>query len=1225
MKRIVGLDLGTTSIGWAVVEEDGTMVTLVQHGSRIVPLSPDDTTQFTQGNAISKNQDRTKKRTSRKSFDRYQLRRGKLSFWLKKLSMFPNDDLFKLPLIELWKLRADAASADKKLSLQEIGRVLYHMVQKRGYKHAKSDETNDDKKQKDYVSSINERFNKIVQLNNTIGQFFYNELIKNELVDENGKCFYTYRIKDQVFPRQAYEAEFIQIINCQKKYYPDVFTDDVVDELKDCIFYQRPLKSCKYLISLCDFEKKEFLNSKGNVVSDGPKVAPRTSPLFQICKIWESVNNISLRNRKGEELFISIEQKKAMFDFLNTHDKLTTKDLFSILDIDKKEGWFAGKAVGKGIQGNVTLLELRKALACLDNVDDLLRFDLEIVESGVVDAETGEILSVVSKNYQKQPLYKLWNLIYSIQDKETLKKALKKLFGIDDEAVLSNLYRLDFVKPGYGNKSSKFIRKILPYLQEGMMYSEACEYVGINHSNSLTKAENMARELLDKLPMIQKNELRQPIVEKILNQMINVVNEIIKKFGKIDEIRVELARELRQSKDERNETFKRNSQQDKENKAISERISKEYGLTPTLTRIRKYRMYEEANGICFYCGKPIELSNFLNGIDSEREHIIPKALLFDDSFSNQVCSCRSCNSAKSNTTAFDFMRHKSKAEFENYLERVKEAYEKGDNNKSKISKTKYEKLLTSYEDYLMRKEQGKETENDKRVWENFIDRQLRQSQYIAKKSVELLKQICYNVWTTSGSVTDFLRHIWGYDEILHEINLPRYRRADLTEMVTIDENGQKKEKEKIKGWSKRLDHRHHAIDAVTIAQTKQSVIQRLNTLNAERDAMFQDLEAQNDKIKDKHHLLEKWSMSLPHISVEDLKEKTKGVLVSFKSGKKVAVVGKRYVYYKGKKKVVQSGIIIPRGALHEEGVYGKITIKYKGGVESSEIVKKYVLGIGAQSCVFTGKETYEEKTKKGVTVIEDKIKKVLDSIVDAGIRKIILERLNRGFASGKSYKDDVKKALDNFRNLDTDPVYYNKEKGIVIKNVRMRTGLTAVVPSKYNDENEPISWVKPGNNHHIAIYEDKDGVLHEHIVTFWHAVERKKYHLPVIINDSDKLWEDLDVTKFPQSFIDNLPENGWKLKMSFQQNEMFVLGMSQEDFEYACDANDYNLINQYLYKVQNISASTYRFCLATDTHYDLKQANKPDKRYLNIVSFAALFNLSPRKVKVNILGEVIVN
>ena len=283
MKKILGLDLGVGSIGWSVisVDENGDPSEILGMGSRIVPLSTDDANEFSTGNAISKNQKRTQKRTTRKGYDRYQLRRENLTAELRKHQMLPDEHLIKLPVLDLWTLRANAATEGHKLSLPEIGRVLYHINQKRGYKHAKADEAGD-KKQTEYVENVNRRFAMIKELGQTIGQFFARKLKESEVVSEKGK-FYTYRTKEQVFPRGAYIAEFDQIIEVQRNFYPQVLTDEFINRLRnEIIFYQRNLKSCKHLVSLCEFEKHEYTNKEGKIVFDGPKVAPRTSPLFQI-------------------------------------------------------------------------------------------------------------------------------------------------------------------------------------------------------------------------------------------------------------------------------------------------------------------------------------------------------------------------------------------------------------------------------------------------------------------------------------------------------------------------------------------------------------------------------------------------------------------------------------------------------------------------------------------------------------------------------------------------------------------------------------------------------------------------------------------------------------------------------------------------------------------------------------------------------------------------------
>ena len=1227
MKKVLGLDLGVASIGWALIEtnDDGTLNCIIASDSRIIPYNDDQNkcaNDFSAGKSTSFNHDRTVKRIMRRRYDRYQLRRTLLTEQLRNHGMLPDERLAKLPLLDLWVLRAKAATLGQQLTLPEIGRVLYHLNQRRGYRHTKNDQA--EKNQRQYVQDVNRRFTVIQERNQTIGQHFAEKIKESEVQSPKG-VFYTYRVKNQVFPRRAYQEEFDRIMDCQRQYYPDILTDDFINHLRDyIIYYQRDLKSCKHLVSLCEFEKRTYKNAKGKDVENGPRVAPKSSPLFQVCKIWQEINNIKLRNKKGEELFITQEQRNAMFDHLNNHGVLKVSEIYKILDIKKNEGWWGGKNIGRGLSPNTTKLRIREALNGLPNQDDLLKFNLSSINSKQCCEETGEVIRIIPASVVEQPLYMLWHTLYSIDEPEQLKKNLKEKFNILDEEVLERLVNIDFRKDGYGNMSCKFMRRILPYLQQGMLYSDACEYIGVNHSNSITMAENAKRELLTILPQIKKGELRQPVVEKILNQMINIVNALIKKYGSIDEIRIELARELKQSKDEREESYKANTQNNTNNNRIAKRIQ-EYNITPTINRIKRYKMWEESNHQCIYCGKPVNATDFLNSIESEREHILPKALLFDNSFSNTVCSCQQCNREKSNRTAYDYMHSKSDTEFNNYLKRIGDLHEK-----KTISNTKYEKLLASYEDYLKRKAKCEETDVDKKLWEDFIERQLRESQHIAKYASTILKQVCRNVYSTSGSITDYLRHLWGYDTILHNLNFKRYKKAGLTEIVTIQNGDDTHQEERIINWSKRLDHRHHAIDAIVIACTRQSIIQRINTLNAQRETMSQEVAKQKQKWDEKKSLLDKWLSIQPHFSVDTVSQTVSTMFVSFKAGKKAISPGKRYTYHGGHKHLEQNHILIPRGPLHENTFYGKIHIYKKGGVEEQQIVTRYKVGVGI-GFLFSGKEEYkvkmvkDKKTGEIKQEITDGIKTILDSIIDQAVRQAIEKRLNEGFPTGRTYRDEpdgYKKALNNIRTVEQHPIFLDEQQALSIRSVRCATGLTAVVPIKYDESNNPIAFVKPGNNHHIAIYCDRDGNLIEHAVTFLHAVDRQKYSIPIIIEDTSSVWDKCNQNDFPQSFLQELPPDGMKLQLSLQRNEMFVIGMTDDEYSDAIASHDYVAISEHLYRIQSISKSDYWLRLHTETQNDKTTEGKLANKYIRVQSLGAFYSLHPHKVRISILGEL---
>lgn len=1149
-KKILGLDLGVGSIGWALIEtENNQPKQILGIGSRVVPISKDDNDQFSKGQAITKNADRTQRRTARKGYNRYQMRRALLTQALRNNNMLP--ERMDENVIDLWKLRSDAATEGHQLTLPQIGRVLYHINQKRGYKHSKADE-NGDSKQTKYVEAVNQRYKDIQEAHQTIGQHFYLELLRTRVHRESGD-YYTYRIKDQVFPRAAYIAEFDRIMNVQRVYHPEVLTDEFIDTLRNrIIFYQRPLKSCKHLVSLCEFEMKPYKTKDGKIVYGGPKCAPRTSPLAQLCAMWETANNITLTNRNNERFEFTLEQRKQIVDFLCHNKEMKVTHLQKILGISKKDGWYGGKAIGKGIKGNATLNQLREALQ--GKYDQWLEMPIKRID--VVDATTSEVFWAVSPEVEETPLFKLWHAVYSLQNADELAKTLREKFQITDEAVIEDLCKIDFVKPGYANKSHKFIRRLLPYLMEGMMYSEACERININHSNSMTREEREQRPLSARIQLLQKNQLRQPVVEKVLNQMINIVNSLKDQYGEIDEARVELARELKQSRDERESAYKAMGQNERRNKEIAAKIA-EFGIRPSRSRIQKYKMWEESLHQCFYCGKTIDLSEFLNGADVEIEHIIPRSILFDDSFSNKVCACRRCNHEKDNQTAMEYMETKSAAEQEAYKQRVDEAF-----TAKRISKTKRDHLLWHKAD----------------IPSDFIERQLRQSQYIAVKAVEVLQEGIRQVWTSGGSVTDFLRHQWGYDEILHTLNLPRYRQVEgLTEFVDFEHAGQKHTEERIKNWSKRIDHRHHAIDALTVALTQQGYIQRLNTLEASHDFMEKQVKEAGTKYNEKKSILEKWINEQPHFSVEEVTNAVDGILVSFRAGKRVTTPARRAIYKGGKRVIVQRGIEVPRGALTEETIYGKLGDK------------------------FTVKYPLDHPSMKP------------ENIVDPTIRALVQKRV-------------AERGKDAFK----DPLY--SAEGMEIKSVRCYTSLSenGVVPVKYDEAGRPIGYAKKGNNHHIAIYQDKDGQYQEMVVSFWDAVERKRYGVSVVITNPHEVWDSLLHKDLPQEFLAKLPNDNWQFVLSMQENEMFVLGLEDDEFNDVIERQDYAALNKHLYRVQKISHREYTFRYHTETKVDDKYEGMENGRTTSISlgasipfkSISALLAKFPHKVKVDLLGHI---
>lgn len=1205
-KRVLGLDLGVGSIGWCLItlDEQENPAEIVAMGSRVVPLN--DANDFSIGKAFTANQDRTARRAMRRGFARYQLRRYRLHQELSKVGMLPDAQLIQLPLLELWELRERAAQPGERLTLPELGRVLCHINQKRGYRHVKGDSlstvTEEGEKKKDsnsdYVTAINQRYAHLQEAHLTVGQYFAEQLRSSQT--ESGAI--VYRIKDQVYPHQAYIDEYDQIMQVQSAYYPEVLTPHFIKMLRDeVIFMQRPLKSCKHLVSLCEFEKQEKVmrvqqdDGKGGKevverkIKFGPKVAPKSSPLFQLCRLYEAVNNIRLTYPDNSPRPLTNEERTKLVAYLQgneattaskkkkesttekpkklTAPKLTYKVLTKLLKI--KEELRADKLLESGITGDTTRVALASILQPYEQYHHLLTMELETrpMKVQTTDEATGEIteyeVAVLTDSYTRQPLYRLWHILYSIEERDAMRKALITQLGMSEEdldgGLLDQFYRLDFVKPGYGNKSAKFMCKLLPQLQQGLGYSEACAAVGYHHSGSLTREEIAERILLPQIPLLQRNELRQPLVEKILNQMINLVNTLQAEYG-IDEVRIELARELKMSREEREKISIANRSREKENKKIAEHIQ-ECGFYPTKTRIRKYMIWEEAEHRCMYCGKEISLSQCMNGDEMEVEHIIPKSILYDDSFGNKTCACRRCNKEKGNLTAREYIQ--SKGWEADYRKRLTDLLQK-----KSISYSKYQRLLWLKKD----------------IPTDFLERQLRLTQYISRQAMSILQQGIRRVAASEGGVTARLRSLWGYDDILHSLNLDRYESMGETELVPKHPNSEEDESMKcrITDWSKRKDHRHHAIDALVVACTRQGYIQRLNRLSSEadREEMRQETELRKESTADKLSLLERWLSQRPHFSVQDVSDKVAEILISYRPGKRAVTRG-RNIYLRQHKKYVQAGLLVPRGPLSKETVYGEININGQ-----RQIVCKYDL------------HSLQAKD--------------VDFVVDLGLRRKLKELLE--LHGGKE------------KEAFADPIYLDQARTQPIRSIRCFTGLDKekMKPVKYNEQGEAVGFVSQQNNHHVSIYRTPKGELTESLVSFWDAVDRARYGLPLIIKHPREVAEQvLQRDDIPEKVLRLLPPADYEFVDSFQQNEMVIVGLSDEELQRAVDQQDYRTLSEHLYRVQALSSMYYIFRYHLETSVsDNKNTTGRIPKFHRIRSLKAYEEKKIHKVRIDLLGRI---
>lgn len=1121
-----------------------------------------------------------------------------------------------------------------------------------------------------YLGKISDRSKELFFKNQTIGQYQWECLQKNP----------HYGFKNQVFYRRDYWDEFEKLWEVQSHFHPEL-TPELRRRLRDSvIFYQRPLRSQKSLISVCELEGrtiKIMVDGKVKQKTVGPKVCPKSSPLYQEFKIWQVLNNLTVNGR-----FLEQEQKDLLFKELNIKEKLKKTEILKLL-YPKAKGIELNYAE---VEGNRTQAAFFKAYAKIVEATghgdcDLAKMDADAImgkvepvfsafgyNTGILhfDAEAGLDLDAKKqssdkaefsrqksedKAFEQQPLYRLWHLLYSFEGdnsktgNDKLIQKIAELVGCEPEYA-KYIASISF-PDDYGSLSTKAMRRILPYMKEGHTYSLACEYAGYRHSKrSLTKEEIENKVLKDHLELLPRNSLRNPVVEKILNQMVHVVNGVVDKYGRLDEIRVELARELKKSAKERESLSSRIGESAKRHEQIREILERDFGIkNPSRNDIIRYKLYEELkdNGYkTLYSGTYVPKEQLFSPA-FDIEHIIPQAKLFDDSFSNKTLESKQINIEKGHMTARDFIEKKYGDDgLEKYKAKVDSLLASG-----AISKTKRAHLLMA----------------ESEIPEDFIARDLRETQYIAKKAKEMLEEIVKTVVSTSGAITERLREDWQLVNVMQELNWDKYDALGQTEVIER-RLGQKVHK--IKDWSKRNDHRHHAMDALTVAFTKQTYIQYLNHLNAriqkDIDDSCPDLRAIDWSIlpKEDYPVVIRWIQKTqlykdkegryrfnPPMPLDMFRQEAKRhlskVLISIKAKNKVATRNVNKTKKAGGfNKKVQ---LTPRGQLHNETIYGSMQ-RYESKLEkvggtfdvakiqtvASPIYRAALMDRlqqfgGDAKKAFTGKNSLDKnpvfvdemhtrqvpvsvKTVRLVSVytVRKEISPDLkvEKVVDPHIRALLQERL-------KSFGGDAKKA---FSNLDENPIWLNKEKGICIKRVRI-TGVN--VATALHDKRDmqgwllldgegntmPVDYVSTSNNHHVAIFRDAEGNCQEHIVSFFEAMDRIRQGLPVVDKDYNK-------------------DKGWAFLFTMKQNEYFVFpdtqtGFDPQDMDLTNPAN-YELISPHLFRVQKLTTKYYVFRHHLETTVEDVNALR-DVTWKRIQSLGSIDQIV--KVRVNHIGQIV--
>lgn len=922
------------------------------------------------------------------------------------------------------------------------------------------------------------------------------------------------KIRNNVILRSRYQSEFDAIWREQSKYYPFFtnLNDEKLLEIlhfifpgaKDTqvkyreaglekgiyhiirnqiIYYQRELKDQSHLIADCRYEKDE-------------KVVAKSHPVFQEYKIWEQINKLTINtkiekgtNRKGEIRYsyedksIPTKLKEWLYEELQNKNEVGFGTILSKL---KKEYSFRenidflnGLNAKAKIRGNETKLLLNKTLGeQLWNqlgINEISR-QIELWDSlyngkgneyDLNSERTHGILTFLKKygrdvQNQEQTAVKISKIKFSRSYGALSLKAIENILPLVrvgkyfnsqlSETLKEKIIWLvnETVNDPFEKAAQEYLERNIELLTEGgVMNAYATMLVYNNHTAKIYKQDECINNY-NEIKRLKQGELRNPLVEQLINETLIIVKEIWKQYKcKPGEIRLELSRDLKNNAERRAKIYAANRGNQKANEDIKnllidlkqeqtlaniekyklwlsqENLQDEYikqYQDPSKSEIEKMKLWKEQGHVSPYTGQPIPLTELFKRERYDIDHIIPQSRYFDDSFTNKVICEKSVNMDKGNRTAMEYF------EIGSVIPSVHSKSDYIDHVNNQFNGLKRKNLLAT------------------KVPEDPVARQMKETQYISIRVKDELNKIVgnENVKTTTGGVTDYLRNQWGLTDKFKQLLMERFKRIQpmLAELdyekyvdsvnkkkiecaksdipftdVVLDKEHfiqsfnqdfikKKKNKWVIKGWSKRIDNRHHAMDALVIACTKPSDIFRLNNLNKElqtwldknRKELLPDFEGTPTELLDeilnlderKREIIFKQIENFKNIKMpwdgfpEDAEAELRKIIVSQKPKDKLLIQPDK----EGK---LQIKI---RGQLHEGTLYGK-----SQGIEAYRIPVNKLAGKN-----FATEKTIEKITNDFLkSVFRDHLKEFDNKKEDAFSAEGILS-LNKKLASKKNKK-----------------------------------------------------------------------------------------------------------------------------------------------------------------------------------------------------------------------------
>lgn len=739
MRYSLGLDIGITSVGWAVLklDENDNVCGIVKMGGHTFNESTVGKEKKTAASA------RRSFRASRRLVRRRTVRIQRVKKLLQDMNVITKKDLedyYSGKVSDIYLLRMKSIE-DYVLNEKELAQILIYFAKHRGYK-SKSVVEEQDSDAKKVLSALSE--NKSMMLKKgyrTVGEMLY---------------------KDSKFRQKEYgdskESELLVVRNSEGNYSKSIGRELLVEEVQYIFNRQRELGSC---IATVELEQcfLDIMQSQRNYDEGPGKGSPYGGNLVEkmvgycsfeknekrACKatytserfvLLEKLNHLKILQDNGEYRFLSDKERADILEKVYKTKKITYSALRTILGLSvndrfngltyKREKQKSDEDISKSITKCVSDTEKAEFISLNYWHDMKAIFNLSCVDMSEEWINKLDQIGTI--------------LTYYKSDNKRIEKLAE--LGVEQE-IIEKLLKKDYKK--FHRLSLVAMKKILPYLEEGAVYSEACSRAGYIKENAIGTSRYITKEVLNDT----LDSIMNPTVKRAVRRTVRIINALIKEYGSPVEVHIEMARDISHSKEVKKKIQKQQAQNKKEKEAAEKFIRENIGESMvTSSNVLRYRLWLSQSQMDIYSAKMIPVEDVFDIKKYEVDHIIPYSRSFNDSFSNKMLVRIEDNQVKKNRTPFEYIGDNEET-WNRFVGCVNAYVEDSVKRRNMVTKAK------DSDEWMSRN--LNDTRYISRVVTGLIRENLRFEPYVNEKRKK-------HVYPVNGQITAKLRYEWGIEK-----------------------------------------------------------------------------------------------------------------------------------------------------------------------------------------------------------------------------------------------------------------------------------------------------------------------------------------------------------------------------------------------------------------------------------------------------------------------------